>query len=132
MRETKKNPGHFRFISVNAKTLLLVQDVDTRWNSTYFFKRLEKLKSRFHNYPVNNKFKPKNTLTADEWKFVSLQKELLEPFYIVTQKCSKNKALLSSVIPRAAVLKKIFNHKGYSPPGQSSSTTLATLAESIK
>ena len=40
--------------------------------------------------------------------------------------CSKNNALLSGVIPRAAVLKKFFNHKANSPPGrdQSSSTTL--------
>ena len=48
--------------------------------------------------------------------------------------CSKNKALQSSVIPHAAVLIKFFNHKASSPPGldQSSSTTLATLAENIE
>ena len=50
------------------------------------------------------------------------------------QNCSKHNALLSSVIPHAAVLKKFFNHKANSPPGpdQSSSTTLATLAENIE
>ena len=81
---------------------------------------------------TNNKFKPENILTADEWKFISLFNELLEPFYIVTQQGSKNNALLSSAILHAAVLKKWFNHKAFSPPGQSSPTTLATLAENIK
>ena len=52
-------------------------------------------------------------------------------FYIVTQKCSKNNALVSSVF-HGAVLKYFFNHKAYSPPGQSNSTTLVTMAENIK
>ena len=58
------------------------------------------------NYVANNKFKPENILTADEWKLVSLLNELLKPFYIVTQQCSKNNTLLSSVILHKAVLKK--------------------------
>ena len=66
---------------------------------------------------ANNKFKTENIFTADEWKLVSRLNELLEPFYIATQKCSKNNALLSSVIPHAAVLKKVFNHKANSPQG---------------
>ena len=70
-------------------------------------KRLEKLRTSVQNYVTNKKFKLKNILTADKWKLVSLLNELLEPFYIVTQQCSKNNALLSSVIPHAAV-QKIF------------------------
>ena len=83
---------------------------------------------------ANNEFKPESILTADERKLVSLLNELLEPFCIETQKCSKNNALLSSVIPHAAVLKKCFNHKANSPPGpdQSSSTALTTLAENVE
>ena len=89
-----------------------MQDVETRWNSTYLMlKRLEKLKLSVQSYVANNNnFKPQNILTADEWKLVSLLIELLKPFYIVTQQCSKNNALLSSVIPHAAVLKKFYNH----------------------
>ena len=68
--------------------------------------------------------KGENILTADELKLASLFNYLLVPFYTVTQQCSsKNNALLSSVIPHAAVLKKFFNHKASFPPGQSSSTT---------
>ena len=40
------------------------------------------------------------------------------------QQFSKNKALLSSVILHAAVLKRFFNLKAISPPGQRSSRTL--------
>ena len=47
------------------------------------------------------------------------------------QKFSKNKALLSSVILHAAVLRYVFNYKTNSQPGldQSSSTTLAESIE---
>ena len=109
-----------------------MQDAETRWNSTYLkLKRLEKIKTSVHNYVANNKLKPENILTADECKLVSLLNELLEPFHIVTPKCSKNYALLSSVISHAAILKKVFNHKTNSPPAldQSSSTTLAESIE---
>ena len=53
-------------------------------------------------------------------------------FYIVTQQCSKNNALLSSVIRRAAALKRYFNHKTNSNLSESSFTTLESLAESIE
>ena len=66
-------------------------------------KRLEKLKLSVQSYVANNKnFKPENILSADVWKLVNLLVELLEPFYVVTQQCSKNNALLSSLIPHAA------------------------------
>ena len=115
------------------KALLLVQDVETRWDSTYLMlKRLEKLKTSVQQYVANNnKFNIDNILTADEWKLISNLNELLEPFYVVTQQCSRNNALLSSVIPHAPVLKKFFYHKANNPPGQSGSTTLATLAGNI-
>ena len=79
-------------------------------------KRLEKLKLSVQSYVVNNNnnFKPKNILTADKWKLISLLIELLEPFNIVTQQCRKSNALLSSVIPHAKALKRFFNHKANS------------------
>ena len=96
-------------------------------------KRLEKLKLSVQSYVANNNnFKPENILTADEWKLVSLLIELLEPFYIVTQQCSKNNALLPSVIPYKVVLKRFFNHKANNSLSESSFTTLESLAESIE
>ena len=116
------------------KALLLVQDVETRLKSTYIMlKRLEKLKLSVQSYVANNNnFKPENILTADEQKLVSLHIELLKPFYIITQQCSKNNALLSSVIPYAAALKTFFNHKANSTTSESSFTTLESLAESVE
>ena len=67
-----------------------------------------KLKISVQNYIANNKFKSKNILTTDKWKLVSLLNELLVPFNIVTQQCSKNNALLSCVIPHSAALKNFF------------------------
>ena len=56
-----------------------------------YAKRLEKFKLSVQRYVANNNnFKPKSILTADELKLVGLLIELLEPFYIVTQQCSKN------------------------------------------
>ena len=96
-------------------------------------KRLEKLKLSVQSYVANNNnFKPKNILTADEWKLVSLLIELLEPFYIVTQQRSKNNALLSTVIPHAAVFKKFYNHKENITSSESNFTTLQSLAKSIE
>ena len=79
----------------------------------------------------NKNFKPQNIFTADEWKLVSLLNELLEPFYIVRQKCSKNSALQSSVILYAAATNFFFNNKAKNPLDldQSSSTTLAKNIE---
>ena len=81
MRETKKIKITLGSPVSMQKALLLVQDVETRWNSTYLMlKRLEKLKTSGQNYVANHKFKPENILTADEWKLVSHFNEPLEPF----------------------------------------------------
>ena len=114
------------------KALLHVQDVETRLNLTnLILKKLEKLKLSVQSYVANNNnFKPENILSADVWKLVSLLIELLEPFFVVTQQCSKNNALLLSVIPHAAAY--IGYHKANSTLSESSFTILESLAESIK
>ena len=80
----------------------------------------------------NKKFKPENILTADELKLVSLLIKLLKPFCIVTQQFSKNSALLSCVIRRAAAWKRFFNNKTKSYSSESSFTNLESLAERIE
>ena len=74
----------------------------------------------------NINFKPENILTTDEWKLVSLLIELLKPFYIVTQQCSKKQRIAIKCNPACG--STFFYHKAYSPLGQSSYTALATLA----
>ena len=53
-----KNPGKLKNLNSTLtmqKVLLLVQHVETRWNSTYLrLKRLEKLKTSVQNYVVIN------------------------------------------------------------------------------
>ena len=68
---------------------------------------------------------------ADEWKLLSFINKLLESFYIVTQKYSKNNALLSGVIPHAAVLKKITNHRANNLPSLEQ-ISYTTLTENIE
>ena len=82
-------------------------------------KRLEKLKTSIQNYVANNKFKLKNILKGEEWKFVSLLTKLLESFYIVTQQSSKNQRIAVKCNPTCSSTKKGFYHKAYSPPGHS-------------
>ena len=65
------------------KTLLLVQDFETKWNSIYLMlKDLKKLTTNVQNYAANNKFKPENILKANEWKLISLLNELILSIYI--------------------------------------------------
>ena len=67
---------------------------------------------------ANNKFKPKNVLTAYEWKLVSFLNKLLKPFFVVAQQFSKKKKRIAvKCNTYAAVLRKFFNHKANSLPG---------------
>ena len=79
--EKLKNPVYFTFISVYAKSLATCARC---WNKVEvnlpYAEKTIKLKASVQNYVANIKFKPENIPTADEWKFVSLFNELLEPF----------------------------------------------------
>ena len=117
-----KKTGHFRFISVNEKSLTTSARC---WNKAKlnlpYAKNIRKIRINVQKYLANNKLKNENILTADEWKLVSFVNYLLDPFCKVTLPCSKNNSLLSSVIPHAAIIKMFFHYKANSPPGQSSS-----------
>ena len=81
---------------------------------------------------VYNKFDFNYIVTAEVWNLIGHTFQLLKPFYIVKQKCKRNNALLSSVFPHVEVLFLFKSFKTISPSGQSGSTTLAVLGESIK
>ena len=82
----------------------------------------------------NNNFKPENILSADVWKLVNFLIELLEPFYVVTQPCSKKKLITIKCNLSRSSIKNVFwlNHKANSTPSESSFTPLESLAENVE
>ena len=90
--------------------LLLVQDVLTRWNLTYLMlKRLINLKISVQNYEAGHLQALINT--QKEWQLVCQVLKLFEPFQLVTEDCSKNHDLLSSIIPHAQALRNFISHQ---------------------
>ena len=86
-----------------ATALLPVQDVPTRWNSTYLMlKRMEILKRSLQLYTANQNGIV--ALTTNEWNLLKKVIIILQPFYIVTTNISKSKSIISSVIPHVCAL----------------------------
>ena len=73
----------FDHAQTKQKALLLVQDVDTRWNSTYLMlERLKKLKTSVRFYVANYKNDSDSVITAEEWQLVNHIILLLEYYFI--------------------------------------------------
>ena len=71
--------------------------------------RLKMLKSGVRYYVANYKNDQDSIITDKEWHLVNHIIRLLEPFFFLTNECSKNNALLSSVIPHARSLTMFVN-----------------------
>ena len=72
----------FDYAQTKLKALLIVQDVDIRWNSTYLMlERLKKLKSSVRYYMANYKNDQDLNITPEEWQLVNDIILLLEPFF---------------------------------------------------
>ena len=88
------NAKNIKMHKKKQKALLLVQDMNTRWNSTYLMlERLKKLKSGVRYYVANYKNCQDSIITAKEWQLVN-QIFILLNYFFVTKECSKNNALL--------------------------------------
>ena len=62
---------------------IFVQDLDTRWNSTYLMlERLKKLKTGVRYYVANYKNAQDSIITAKEWQLVNQIILLLKPFFL--------------------------------------------------
>ncbi|XP_047127648.1 zinc finger BED domain-containing protein 4 [Hydra vulgaris] len=92
----------------NLDPLCLVQDVPTRWNSTYLMlDRLNKLKIPVQLYLAERSdLMPFSTL---EWTLILNIIKLLKPFFQLTQEMSSEITTLSSVIPNMCSLKKFMS-----------------------
>ncbi len=84
--------------------LLLVQDMKTRWNSTFLMlQRLSPLKSAVQWYAGDHEIV---IPTANEWQLMEKALRLLQPFYEITKKISGEQSILSSVIPDVTALER--------------------------
>ena len=114
--KTRKIVTHFHHSSQEACTafkniqienrskqpLLLVQDVKTRWNSTFLMLQLlRNLKSTVRLYAGDNEIP---IPTANEWQLMEKVLLLLQPFFEITKKVSSEQSILSAVIPDVAAL----------------------------
>ena len=89
----------------NLDNLCLVQDVPTRWNSTYLMlERLNKLKIPVQLYLAERS--DLMTFSTFEWTLTSSIIKQLKPFFQLTQEMSSEITTLSSVIPNICALNK--------------------------
>ena len=81
----------------------LVQDVDTRWNSTFLMlERLAEQQKAINLYGVERG--GIDTLTNAEWELVERVVKILKPFYAATVELSSDDACVSVIIPLLAML----------------------------
>jgi len=114
--------GHFKHSALSSQRLAdiqrdlqcevlrPVQDVCTRWNSTYYMiERLLKIKSSISVFCSETDGMQEKTLTANMWNLLENVKNLLEPIEMLTRDLSAHDACLSSVIPAVLGLKLALN-----------------------
>ena len=90
--------------------------------------RLKKLKSNVRYYVANYENNKYSNTTVEKCQLVKHIILLLKPFFFVTEDCSKNNSVLSSVIPHARSLTKIIN---FYESSEEVSNVCKTLTENI-
>ncbi|XP_071054789.1 zinc finger BED domain-containing protein 4-like [Onthophagus taurus] len=88
---------------LNVDHKKLVQDVTTRWNSSfYMLQRILEQKRVLNIYAADNDIV---TLNTNQWSLIQPLLDLLEPFEEITKVMSSNVAFISEVIPTITTLK---------------------------
>lgn len=83
----------------------LVQDISTRWNSTYYMlSRILELKSAVSLYANENSEVP--NFTSNQWTLIEGCLKLLAPFQDITKQISSSESVISEVIPMVFTLNK--------------------------
>uniref|UniRef100_A0A8C5PW74 BED-type domain-containing protein n=1 Tax=Leptobrachium leishanense TaxID=445787 RepID=A0A8C5PW74_9ANUR len=86
----------------------LQQDVQTRWNSTfYMLQSLIEQKRAIGVYSSENELPA--TLTANQWNLMEKTVNILAPFEELTRQVSSSEAFASDVIPTVAVLHRMLS-----------------------
>lgn len=120
----KRIVGHFNHSSLACSRLKdiqikklgiqekkLVQDVSTRWNSTfYMLERLNEQKSAVSLYTAE--YGDITNLTGNQWMLLENLLNLLRPFEAITKEVSSTKCLISVVIPMIKTMKLYLSKSG--------------------
>ncbi|XP_021170026.2 zinc finger BED domain-containing protein 4 [Fundulus heteroclitus] len=116
-------------LQLNQPTKRLQQDVQTRWNSTFYMlqslieqKRALGIYGSEHELPEN--------LAAHQWALLEKTVVVPAPFEELTRKVSCSDALASDVVPAVTVLLRILNRE--TEEDQGIKTMKSTLAAAVK
>ncbi|XP_070410531.1 zinc finger BED domain-containing protein 4-like [Nothobranchius furzeri] len=106
----------------------LVQDVQTRWNSSFYMvKRLLTEKQALCAYAANHNLPA--TLSANEWGLLEKTVTVLEPFEELTRKISSATSTAADVIPAVIVLKRLLAEENSTDSGIK--TMKSTLLQAV-
>ncbi|KAI2645626.1 Zinc finger BED domain-containing protein 4 [Labeo rohita] len=114
---------------LNQPIKRLQQDVQTRWNSTYYMLQSLIEQKRVLGVYVSEHELP-DCLTAHQWALMEKTVAILAPFEELTKKVSSYDALASDVIPAVTVLVRLLNRKTDEDHGVK--TMKATLLAAVK
>lgn len=96
---------------LNESAKKLIQDVSTRWNSTYYMlERLLEQKSALALYAAENG-KIQN-LSSTQWTILENVLHLLQPFEEITKIMSSSEGIASEVIPTVLTLQRYLDKTG--------------------
>lgn len=102
-------------VQLNMPIKKLIQDVQTRWNSTYYLlERLQEQKRPLSLFAAEND--SIQNLTAIEWNLLENCVKLLAPFEQITEQCSKTESIISEVIPSVCVIKRCLDDLHFEDP----------------
>jgi hypothetical protein len=98
---------HDKQVEQNISPRKLIQDVATRWNSTYYMlERLYQLKSVIGSLSTDIDFE---NLSANEWNILPGVLALLKPLEEVTKMISREDCIISEVITNVSTLIKYYS-----------------------
>ena len=102
--------------------LFPVQDVSTRWNSTYLMlERALTLKRPLQIYTANHDVP---ILSSNEWNLCEKILRILQPFFEITKQVSSEQSTLGDVIPHVVALDRYLSKPGHDSGVQTTKTEL--------
>lgn len=115
---------------LNLKMHKLIQDVATRWNSTYYMleRNLEQRKA-LATYAVDNTLP---TLSTYQWGLVEKIVHLLSPFEEITKNATKRESTTSLIIPTIQTIKYFLSKAARNNNFSGIITTVEELQSSIE